>query len=188
LHEAAKAIVKEHAGKVPSSRSELVELPGVGAYTASAVRTFAWNDPDIFIETNIRTVFIHFFFPHSKKIFDAHILPYLEKTLDRKNPREWYFALMDYGAHLKKTEGNASRRSAHHSKQKPFKGSDREVRGAILKALSHASTTMAAKTAIFKRAHSKTGYCACKRRLGFCERKKNLFASLARVGHAEDKR
>ncbi len=143
LHEAAKEIVARHAGKVPREYRALVTLPGVGAYTAAAVRAFAWNEPDVFIETNIRSVFIRHFFPKKKKVRDAELLPYLKASLS-KDAREWYWALMDYGAYLKKTEGNAARRSAHHTRQKPFKGSEREVRGAILKALSNGSAHLAA--------------------------------------------
>ncbi|MDE2078831.1 MAG: A/G-specific adenine glycosylase [Patescibacteria group bacterium] len=143
LHEAAKAIVAGHGGRVPRGKDALMALPGIGAYTAAAVRAFAFNEPDVFIETNIRTAFIHHFFPKKKNIADSALVPYMELTLDRKNPREWYFALMDYGAHLKKTEGNASRRSAHHVKQKPFKGSDREIRGAILRKLAEGACTEA---------------------------------------------
>jgi A/G-specific adenine glycosylase len=132
LHEAAEIIAKK--GRIPCDKESLMALPGIGAYTASAIRAFALNKPDVFIETNIRSAYIHHFFPRKKHVHDAELLPLIEKTLDRKHPREWYYALMDYGSHLKKTEGNASRRSARHVRQKPFKGSDREVRGAILRA------------------------------------------------------
>ncbi len=109
-------------------------LPGVGPYTASAVHVFAFNKPEILIETNVRTVFIHHLFPKSKKVTDRRLVPFITHTLDTKNPREWYSALMDYGSHLKSTHPNPSRRSKHHTTQKPFKGSDREIRGVILKA------------------------------------------------------
>jgi A/G-specific adenine glycosylase len=64
-------------------------------------------------------------------------MPFIEKALahpkNKKNPREWHYALMDYGSHLKKSLPNPSRRSAHHMKQTPFKGSNRELRSRILK-------------------------------------------------------
>lgn len=124
LHEAAKLW-----GTVP-----LEELPGVGPYTAKAVRVFAFNKPEVLIETNIRAVYIHHFFPRKKKVSDKELLRLIEATLDRKNPREWYAALMDYGSYLKQRFPNPSRRSVHHVRQKKFKGSDRQIRGAILKA------------------------------------------------------
>ena len=78
---------------------------------------FAFNEPRAFIETNIRAVYIHHFFPGKKKIADAEILPLVERTLDAKNPRRWFYALMDYGVMLKKSGPNPSRRSAHHARQ-----------------------------------------------------------------------
>lgn len=135
LHEAAKAIMLNYEGKIPKSYAELTSLPGIGDYTAKAVRVFAWNEPEVLIETNVRSVFLHHFFPNQEGISDKKLLPYVEVTLDTKNTREWYSALMDYGSYLKKTTLNPSRKSAHHTKQKSFKGSNREVRGAILRAL-----------------------------------------------------
>jgi A/G-specific adenine glycosylase len=132
LKRAAEAVMKEHNGKVPRDYTSLLKLPGIGPYTAHAVRAFAWNEPDTFIETNIRGVYIHHFFPKAKKVDDTKLLPFIEKTLDTKNPREWYYALMDYGTYLKKTIGNASRKSASYSKQSKFKGSHRELRALVL--------------------------------------------------------
>lgn len=142
LHEAAKAITLNHQGKVPRSYAELIALPGIGDYTAKAVRVFAWNEPEVLIETNIRSVFIHHFSPKRNRVSDKKLFPYMEIALDRKNPREWHAALMDYGSHLKKTVPNPSRKSAHYAKQKPFKGSQREVRGAILRELAKGSRPM----------------------------------------------
>jgi A/G-specific adenine glycosylase len=134
LRRLAKEVMANHKGTLPKDEAALVALPGVGPYTARAVRAFAFNLADPFIETNIRTVFIHFFFKGRKEVRDAEIFPLIERTLDRKNPRLWYSALMDYGVHLKKTE-NFSRQSAHYKKQSKFKGSRREVRGTIIKRL-----------------------------------------------------
>lgn len=136
LHHAAQRIVKEHRGKVPHDPTLLEQLPGIGHYTARAIATFAYNEPHIFIETNIRSVYIHHFFPLREQIRDAELLPLIEGTLDISNSRQWYAALMDYGAYLKLQEVNPSRKSAHHIRQKSFKGSEREVRGALLRALA----------------------------------------------------
>lgn len=124
LHQAAKQFQTDR----------LEDLPGVGPYTASAVRVFAFNKPEILIETNVRTVFLHHMFPRSKKVSDARLLPYVGVPRGVE-PREWYSALMDYGTYLKSIHPNPSRRSQHHSKQSAFKGSEREVRGAVLRAL-----------------------------------------------------
>jgi A/G-specific adenine glycosylase len=121
-------------GDLPRTVTDLSKLPGIGPNTAGSILAFAYNQPVTFIETNIRSVYIHFFFGHSKKkISDKSILPLIKKTVDTKNSREWYYALMDYGAYLKSIAPNPSRKSAHHIKQKPFKGSNRELRSKILR-------------------------------------------------------
>lgn len=135
LKRCAEAVVADHDGALPSSITELEKLPGIGHYTARAVAAFAFSVPSVFIETNIRTVFIHHFFHNQEKVHDREIAPLVEGTLDHDNPREWYYALMDYGAHLKRLHGNPSRRSAHHAIQSPFRGSNRELRSMILKAI-----------------------------------------------------
>ena len=135
LKETAQLVISEFDGNLPSSPDILIKLPGIGKYTASAIATFAFNKPTVFIETNLRSVFIHFFFNDRNDVKDAEIFPLIEKTLDASNPRKWYYALMDYGVLLKKRYINPTRRSAHYRKQKSFKGSDRETRGMILKIL-----------------------------------------------------
>ncbi len=113
----------------------LLSLPGIGYNTACSILAFAFNEPVVFIETNVRTVFMYHFFPGREKVRDEEILPLVEQTLDRQQPRDWYSALMDYGTMLKKTHGSINPRSAHYQKQSPFRGSDRQVRGAILRAV-----------------------------------------------------
>ena len=123
----------DHRGKFPKDYETLLTLPGVGPATAGDLLAFAWNKPMIVIETNIRSVFIHFFFSDQKNISDNELLPLIKKTLDKKNPRNWYYALMDYGAYLKKTLPNPNRQSRHYTKQTAFRGSNRELRSKILK-------------------------------------------------------
>lgn len=135
LKQIAQKVVDEFLGCLPSSVETLITLPGIGRATASAISAFAFHTPVVFIETNIRRVFIHSFFPNKTNIRDAEILPLVEKTLDASNPREWYYALMDYGVMLKLRHENPNRRSAHYQKQSPFLGSNRQIRGMILKIL-----------------------------------------------------
>jgi len=135
LKKCAEVVIREYRGRLPSSVDELIKLPGIGKATASSIRVFAFNKPAVFIETNIRAVFIHFFFRESDRVSDADILPLVEQTLDASNPREWYSALMDYGVMLKKTFQNPARKSMHHKKQSRFEGSNRQLRGRILKTL-----------------------------------------------------
>ena len=130
----AVRVVREWGGKLPSRIEDLQTLPGIGPATASAIAAFAFDMPVIFIETNVRTVFIHLFFRARRAVRDEEILSLVGKTLDTAHPRKWYNALMDYGAMLKATYENPSRRSARYRKQTSFKGSDRQIRGMILKA------------------------------------------------------
>jgi A/G-specific adenine glycosylase len=136
LQRAAQVIVEEYNGRWPKTYTELLRLPGVGPYTAGAISAFAFNTPIPLIETNIRTVYLHHYYPGKGGVTDAELFPIITRTLDQENPREWYAALMDYGSYLKMTVGNVSRFSRHHSVQKTFKGSDREIRGAVIKTLT----------------------------------------------------
>lgn len=135
LHETAQKVINDFGGQLPDDPDILVTLPGIGKNTAGSVSAFAFNKPTIFIETNIRTVFIHSFFKDKDGVHDNEIMPLIEQTLDQDNPREWYYALMDYGVFLKKKVPNPSRRSKHHTVQSKFEGSDRQIRGAIIRAL-----------------------------------------------------
>jgi A/G-specific adenine glycosylase len=135
LHRISRIVVGKFHGDVPKSKDRLQTLPGIGWATAGAIQAFAFNKPAIFMETNIRRVFIHFFFKGVEGVRDLEILPLVEKTLDGDDPRNWYYALMDYGAMLKKAEVNPNRRSAHYKRQAPFQGSDRQIRGLILRTL-----------------------------------------------------
>ncbi|MFC1594159.1 A/G-specific adenine glycosylase [Candidatus Omnitrophota bacterium] len=135
LHKTAKIVVVEYDKKIPSAVESLTELPGIGNATASEICAFAFNKPTVFIETNIRSVFIHHFFKKRRNVHDNEIMPLIEQALDMKNPRQWYYALMDYGVVLKAQLPNPSRRSKHYVRQSPFQGSDRQIRGAILRLL-----------------------------------------------------
>lgn len=132
LHEAARRI--NYSG-APQSPEAFSQLQGIGFNTAAAICVYAYNQAHAFIETNIRTVFIHHFFPHESVVDDKKILRLVEETLDSENSREWYWALMDYGSYLKQTVGNASRKSKHYVKQTNFKGSRRELRAKVLREL-----------------------------------------------------
>lgn len=131
----AQLIIRDHAGALPADERLLATMPGIGPATAASICAFAFGMPTVFVETNIRTVFIHFFFLQCERVTDAEILPLVAATLDHSNPRRWYFALMDYGVMLKKAIGNASRRSASYRRQGPFAGSDRQLRGQLLRLL-----------------------------------------------------
>ena len=111
-------------------------MPGIGAYTASAVLAFAFNSATPLIETNFRTVYLHHFFTEKIAVYDSELMPIIKATLDTKNPRAWYYALMDYGSYLKQTVGNKNTQSKQYTKQSVVNGSNRQIRGAIIRTLS----------------------------------------------------
>jgi A/G-specific adenine glycosylase len=135
LHETAKRIIAEFDGNVPNDPDILKTFSGIGPNTAASICSFAYNRPTIFVETNIRAVFIYHFFPGKENINDKLLLPLIQKTLDQTDPRSWYYALMDYGVYLKQKVHNPSRRSAHYIVQTKFEGSDRQIRSTIIKIL-----------------------------------------------------
>ncbi len=135
LHRASGIIVDEFHGKVPADETLLRSLPGIGIYTSRAILAFAFDKPTAFLETNIRTVFLKHIFPGETGVTDKALEAVAGDVLDTASPRRWYTALMDYGAELKRVEGNHSRRGAAYKKQAPFATSFRRVRGAVLKQL-----------------------------------------------------
>jgi A/G-specific adenine glycosylase len=122
LHEAAKKIAIDFHGTIPDSYQRLVSLPGIGPNTAGAILAYSFNKPIVFIETNIRTVYFYHYFEDQSQVTDSELREVVERTIDHEHPREWYWAMMDYGSSLKK--------------QAPLKGSLREIRGQILKILA----------------------------------------------------
>lgn len=136
LKKIAEEVAEKFNNRLPGTVEALTGLPGIGKNTACSIAAFAFNKPVVFIETNIRSVFIHLFFSDRADVHDREILPLVEKTLDAENPRKWYSALMDYGVMLKKTYPNPSRKSVHHQKQPKFEGSNRQMRGMIIRILT----------------------------------------------------
>lgn len=150
LHQLAQEVMQNHRGKLPQTAGELVALPGIGKATAAALMAFAFNKPTTYLETNVRSVFLHHFFkdfssikgnPFAEKglpftgVSDAALLPLIVDAAEGQDPRTWNWALLDYGVYVKKTYGNPNKKSKHYTKQSKFEGSDRQVRGAILRLL-----------------------------------------------------
>lgn len=131
----ARIILTEYDGAIPGDEALLRKLPGIGNATAGAILAFAFNRPAVFIETNIRRVFIRFFFAGRTGVKDSEIMPLIETTVDPEKPRDWYYALMDAGSWLGRSGENANRRSGAYARQSAFGGSDRQVRGEILRQL-----------------------------------------------------
>ncbi len=132
LQKLAGVIVNEYNGTVPQDPAVLATLPGIGPATSCSIAAFAFNRPVVFIETNIRRVFIHYFFDDDTIVDDSELLPLVAAMLP-ENSREWYWALMDLGTALKSSVKNPNQRSRHYTKQKTFEGSDRKIRGSVLK-------------------------------------------------------
>lgn len=141
MKKTAQLITGQYKGTFPTDYNELQTLPGIGPYTAGAISAFVDNQPIVIIETNIRRVFIHHFFADANDIHDEDILKLVEKTIDKEKPRQWYWALMDYGSFLGRTlnikgkKYNPNVQSKHYIKQSKFQGSDREIRSNILRLL-----------------------------------------------------
>jgi A/G-specific adenine glycosylase len=142
LWQTAQRVSQEFGGAFPNNLKQLITLPGVGPNTAGAIMAYAFNEPAVFIETNIRTVFIHHFFKDQANIPDKVILELVNKTLDREQPRCWYWSLMDYGSYLKQTVGNLNQYSKSYTKQSKFEGSRRQLRGRIIKLLIGQTMTL----------------------------------------------
>lgn len=135
LREMAVMVLKDFKGKIPSDPSQLMTLPGIGQYTANAICVFAFNQSLPLIETNVRSVYIDSFFPGRSDVHDRELLPLIQETIDEQDPREWFYALMDYGSYLKKQNRAVNGRSAHYVRQSKFVGSRRQLRGIVIKRL-----------------------------------------------------
>lgn len=133
LKRACEQCAEQQAGKLPNTAEELESLPGIGPATAAGIIAFAYDRPSIYIETNVRSVFLHELFPDSEGVSDKQLRPYVADTCPEEGTRSWYYALLDYGAHLKTQVSNPSRRSSHYARQSAFEGSRREKRSFILK-------------------------------------------------------
>jgi A/G-specific adenine glycosylase len=132
----AQLVMADHDGQLPNDPIILETFPAIGPNTAGSICAFAFNNPIVFIETNIRTVYTHTFFPGQSEISDKQLLLLIAQTVDFQNAREWYYALMDYGVYLKQNVPKINAASKHYARQSKFEGSKRQVRGAIIKILT----------------------------------------------------
>ena len=168
LHQAAKNVVTLRRGVFPREAAEIEALPGVGPYTARAVMAFAFDTPEVFVETNIRTVFFTFLYPDPKlqKVSDIELIPLIAEALELAiakgvTPSKWYAALMDYGAMLKKRGSRLNSTSVHYTKQSKFAGSRRELRGALLRELLKGVSTQKRLSTSVKRPEEEVSQVLC---------------------------
>lgn len=145
LKRTAEDVAEHFGGQLPADEAALLALPGIGPATAAGVLAFAFEQPTVYLETNVRAVFLHELFADADGVRDREIVPFVAATVadaaaDGVSPREWYYALLDYGAWLKRTVPNPSRRSAHHVRQSQFEGSQRQKRARLLRAVMRAGS------------------------------------------------
>ena len=133
LKRTAEYCAEHYEGQLPEDHARLLALPGIGPATAGGVMAFAFQKPALYLETNVRTVFLHELVPGQEGVSDKQLEPLVLETCSKDDPRGWYYALLDYGAHLKSIVPNPSRRSKHYAKQSTFEGSKRQKRAELVR-------------------------------------------------------
>ena len=139
----AARMIEDAGGEFPREERDLVALPGIGPATAAGIRAFAFDLPGVYLETNVRTVFLHELFPDAHDVPDSALVTLVREACPgfaaacgaERGPRAWYYALLDYGAFLKQTLPNPSRRSRTHARQSRFEGSHRQKRAELVRVL-----------------------------------------------------
>lgn len=173
LLRAARAIADSDQG-FPCEYRELLALPGIGPATAAGIRAFAFGLPGVYLETNVRTVFLHELYPNETGVPDKRLVPLVDAACSQDDPRGWYYALLDYGAWLKRTVPNPSRRSRTHVRQSSFEGSHRQKRAAVVRVLLSARPAGVDQTLVAREVGvdeddarllleelEKEGFCSC---------------------------
>lgn len=118
---------------LPANYEQLLQFPMIGPASAAAIMAFSYGQNSIYLETNIRRVLIHQFHPLQEQVTDRELREDLQALLVfQSDPKQWYYALMDYGVYLKGQLVNPNRRSAHYQKQAAFANSNRQIRGLLL--------------------------------------------------------
>ncbi len=122
---------------LPCDEKALLALPGIGPSTAAAIIAFSYHKPAIYLETNIRRVLLFAFHPEEEAVEDRILRDDLKRLLPLAGDgKRWYYALMDYGVLLKHLVPNPNARSKGYHRQSRFEGSNRQVRGMLVHALS----------------------------------------------------
>lgn len=160
LHQAATQIVVAHGGRVPSSYGDLLALPGVGGYTASAVASFAFGERHAVVDTNVRRV--------QARAVTGRALPAValsrpeQRLAERLLPPDdgtvarWNVAVMELGAlvctarspacprcplrrHCAWVAAGSPAYDGPKRRAQAWAGTDRQVRGRLLAALREAT-------------------------------------------------
>ncbi|QIQ76296.1 A/G-specific adenine glycosylase [Halogeometricum borinquense] len=96
LHEAARQVIEEYDGEFPRSPDELSELMGVGPYTANAVASFAFNNGDAVVDTNVKRV-LHRAFAEIHNADDPAYEDVANALMPPGESRIWNNAIMELG-------------------------------------------------------------------------------------------
>lgn len=161
LQECASVIATQHNGQVPATYEELIELPAVGQYTAGAVLAFAYGKRALVLDTNVRRVIARIFlgqqfpapsFTAAEKKFAATLIPDTDQ-----GGALWAQSSMELGATLCtartvqcdrcpvadlclwRAAGYPPDQFAKARKPQKFTGTDRQVRGLIMKEVRDAN-------------------------------------------------
>ena len=157
LHETAKAVVAHHDGVLPADPEKLLALPGIGEYTAAAVSSFAFEIPEVVIDTNVRRVHARIFtgvgaaapsLTAAERRLAAALMPDTATPQGVAEANTWNVATMELGALIctarapKCEQCPVLDQCAWVAAGKPepetvaktqsWNGSDRQVRGAIM--------------------------------------------------------
>jgi A/G-specific adenine glycosylase len=130
LREAANQIIER--GGFPQEVQELRALKGIGPYTSRSILIFAFNKDLAAVDTNIRRVMIAYGFA-TEKMTECQLQDVADSLLLRGHSRDWHNALMDYGSDVLTSNQTGI---SPKSKQLRFKGSTRQIRGAIIRILT----------------------------------------------------
>jgi A/G-specific adenine glycosylase len=156
LHRAARTIVDEHGGIVPSDPDRLRALPGVGPYTAAAVASIAYRVPVAAIDTNVRRVMARLALGvEPVGAAPGDVAAVATSWLDPRAPGDWNQAVMNLGRDVcrpvprcgacplaaacrSRAIGHSGAPSGRRADgdPAPYEGSMRQVRGAIVRALT----------------------------------------------------
>jgi A/G-specific adenine glycosylase len=131
LHNTAKIIVKDFDSDVLNAVNHYENLPGIGLYTSKAIQIFAANADIATVDTNIRRILISEF-DLNENISENDLFSLAQLCLPHGKSRDWHNALMDYGAMYLTSRKSGIKPKTQQSR---FKGSDRQIRGQILRLL-----------------------------------------------------
>ncbi|WP_309130566.1 A/G-specific adenine glycosylase [Brevibacterium sp.] len=156
LQEAARVITAEHGGRVPTTAVELEALPGIGAYTAAAVASFAHAERTTVLDTNIRRVLVRLFVGRERPTPapSRRETAWAAQFVPAERHQEWNAGVMEFGALICTARSprcddcplsdlcawNRAGRPASATKPSSQKwaGTDRQLRGAIMDVLKAA--------------------------------------------------